>query len=67
MRSGFSDAFDLSKLKPTLMYHWLMSHYAYAEDEQFREEKGVIIKEISMLDGPSPEQLPADAPARHVW
>lgn len=37
-----------------------------AEDEQFREEKAVIIKEISMLDGPSSEGQPADA-SRHVW
>ena len=34
-----------------------------AEDEQFREEKGVIIKEISMLDAP-PEQAAA---ASQVW
>lgn len=34
-----------------------------AEDEQFREEKAVIIKEISMLDGPPSEGQPAG----HVW
>lgn len=38
-----------------------------AEDEQFREEKGVIIKEISMLDGPSAEGQPVDPSAHHVW
>lgn len=39
-----------------------------AEDEQFREEKGVIIKEISMLDGPPGEPQASDSSsARHVW
>ena len=40
---------------------------ARAEDEQFREEKGVIIKEISMLDGPFGETQATDTSARHVW
>jgi len=35
------------------------------EDEQFREEKGVIIKEISMLDGPPGEGQPSQN--SHVW
>ena len=41
--------------------------FTFAEDEQFREEKAVIIKEISMLEGPSSEGQPADASGRHVW
>jgi len=40
---------------------------ARAEDEQFREEKGVIIKEISILDGPPGENQATDTSARHVW
>lgn len=40
---------------------------ACAEDEQFREEKAVIIKEISMLDGPASEGQPADPSVPHVW
>ena len=37
-----------------------------AEDEQFREEKGVIIKEISMLEGPLGEGQPGEAYTRQI-
>lgn len=39
-------------------------YFRFAEDEQFREEKGVIIKEISTLEAPA-EQVPEAA--KHVW
>lgn len=48
---------------------YLTDFHSDKEDEQFREEKAVIIKEISMLDGPPSEgqSSEANASARHVW
>ncbi|KAL3134008.1 hypothetical protein ABBQ32_008447 [Trebouxia sp. C0010 RCD-2024] len=45
---------------------YLTDFHSDKEDEQFREEKAVIIKEISMLEGPPSEGQPADS-SRHVW
>ncbi|KAG2499343.1 hypothetical protein HYH03_002918 [Edaphochlamys debaryana] len=38
-------------------------HTEKEEDEQFKEEKAVIIKTISMLGAPPPQQAPAPPPA----